>query len=253
MRSDRALPLELQILIIHFLSCEKPTLRQVSLTCRVWRSISYRHVFSSVTLSTRSTPSFFALLENEFTRTTIPLCIRRLSINFQASSATPRFCWREDLIKILLLLSDADRVSHLQLSNMCTTDSVLCSLLSSAFTKIRSLDLSNTHFDDPMALGAFLSAYALVKQVVLRDTLCPITPSSIASPVPPVGAYGLQISASVDLGFHASLKWCRTSEAKNLQQLAVVSLMHPGNIHQILHVLAPFLNFLEIMHPAQSA
>jgi hypothetical protein len=126
-------------------------------------------------------------------------------------------------------------------------------MLSSSFTNIRSLYLSNTYFDDPVALGAFLSAYSHVKQVVLKDILCPITSSSFVSPVPPAGAYGLQISASVDLGFHACLKWCRTSDAKNLQQLGVVSLIHPGNIHQILHILAPFLNFLELMHPAQSA
>lgn len=252
MHHIRALPLELQDLIIESLSHERGTLLQASLTCKVWRSICYRHLFSSVNLNLRSIPSFFELLENRFTRTTIPLCVRRLSIDLQATTATPCLCWREHFTKILAHLSHVDRVAHLILSNMCTTDGVLYSVLS-CFTNIKSLDLSNISFDDPMALGAFLSAYAHLKQVVLRDMLCPTPNSSSLSPLPPVGAYGLQISASVDLGFRASLKWCRTSDAKNLQQLGAVSLIHPGNIHQILNILAPFLNFLELMHPAQSA
>lgn len=253
MHHIQALPLELLGLIIESLSHERDALLQASLTCKVWRSICYRHLFSAVILNSRSLPPFFELLENQFTRTTIPLCVRRLSIDFPAPTATTYFGWRECLTKILMHLSHVDRVAHLKLSNMCTTDGVLSSVLSSAFTNANTLDLSNSTFGDPMALGDFLGAYPHLKQVVLRDVLCPIPYSASLSPLPPVGAYGLQISASADFGFHASLKWCRTSEAKNLQQLGAVSFIHPGNIHHVLNILAPFLNFLELMHPAQSA
>lgn len=250
-------PVELQDLVIESLSHDRRSLLKASLTCRAWRLICYRHLFSSIKLDLRSIPSFYELLHNQFTQVTIPLCVRQLYIDLytrkgkgyiEGSRSAP-------LLEILMHLSRAGRVVHLSLSNIHSSDFHVYSILSSGFTKIRSLHLSGSSFTDLAAFRVFIAAYTQVEQVLLRNIQCPIPDSTLLPPTPPMGSYGLQISASVDLGFHTSLKWHRTTSAEHvesLEQLGVISLVHSDNINWVLQVLGSSLHCLEFMYPAQS-
>lgn len=245
-------PLELQGIVIDCLFRDKQTLIKASSSSKAWRLGCYRHLFASLKLDLGSIGPLSQLLDNSFTRETVPSCVRRLCINLHHEDVTTKE-QIEDLRNIITHLSQAGRVACLVLSNARALDTEIYSMLSSGLKNVTSLHLVNSSFAAFKELAAFITAYAKVEQVLLRNIACP-TPDTSMSSVTPAGAYGLQVSTSADSRFCTTLCWRRTTsvvEAENLGQLGYMTLVHRDNLSQILQTLASSLHCLEFMHSAQ--
>ncbi|KAF8992364.1 hypothetical protein BDQ17DRAFT_1413386 [Cyathus striatus] len=268
-------PLELQESIIDHLQHDKKFLALASLVCRDWRLRSYKHVFSSITITNLSVLVYALFLQNSFSASAIFFQVRRVRLG-PANCTHP---WTRQhlnaLREVLSCLKSWGNITHFALSRVrwTTIGFDIMSFIYNNFKMVSTIHLSGMWFSMPAEFIDLIAAFPRLKYVTFQDIEClwvPDSPTAInpsptstsyntSSSLLPPGSYSCSFRVQENHTLRKDVRWTRhTSHLYaplnriELTRLAAHASVHNIDISSFIHSLGPSLHHLEITSPFQT-
>ena len=177
------LPIELQAEIIDVHRHNFHQLRAMTRVCKHWRHRCNRSLFQTLHLTPSTVNRFSSLLASAFSADGVLDHIMHLWIGGHGDKRGDWDAIRVELLQdVLILLEDAPKLSELTLMKSVSDLFHLgfVTLLPLHLPRVKSLHLSDVHFNTPGEFSGFFHGFTSVQYIALKDVTVPSAWSALA-------------------------------------------------------------------------